>query len=277
MDPENAYQSSGTGGNGLGGILGSRFKLIAGLFGLAVLMIGGVLLIQSLRFHIVKTDPPMNKVGSSSANITIYFNEELNPKSLDLALDFDTKTSHKVTGKTIVIKLEEPLTVSREYTITIKSVSSTDGSKITDKTLRFVAQDIPFEQLPESQQKALIKEQNETPKPAPAQLDFQGTNELLNQGLSTEQIEGYKQAVVKYAESAGKAFQAAALDPATFVTGPDQSGNGTFVATFTLALDQIKFNARLDYFGLSEVRLYLYDPASNAQLFDSQTIDVTRP
>jgi len=134
-----------------------------GLLILALLLLvgwGAWLLYQSMHFRIVGTDPATNKVSVIAPYLKIHFNRELTESGLNVSAEPNIIESYKVSGKTIDILLTQNLEADKEYTVTIASVTSTNGETLTNQVLRFTAKDIPFEDLPEEQQKAVVNAQS---------------------------------------------------------------------------------------------------------------------
>jgi len=141
------------------------------------------------KFHIVSTDPPVSRVSNSIPFFNINFNKPLVSKSLKITSSPDIISSYNVSGKAIDISLK-PLTVNQAYTITINSLAATDNETIQNKSLRFVAQYISPQDLPNDQKQAILHNQENYSSPADNPIVGHLPHSTLNFILSAQVTTG---------------------------------------------------------------------------------------
>lgn len=102
---------------------------------------------------------------------------------------------------------------------------------------------------------------------------YLGFDKLLNYGLGYGQLAGLKSAFYKYSLSLPKPLNLISIDVDNINTQHDShSANSPFDIIFRVQFDEKNiYQAKAEYSGLSDIRLYLSDP-SGEQVFDSGVI-----
>jgi hypothetical protein len=100
---------------------------------------------------------------------------------------------------------------------------------------------------------------------------YSGFDALVNAGLTAIQSNELEQAIYSFAPSAGTV----SINPTSINNGDIPAGGTTQTYTFSVTIDNKKYNATLSAIGLLEVRLQLTDPASSRQVFDSGVLSQT--
>lgn len=133
---------------------------------LAIVAIVGFVWIglQSAKFHITGTDPGTNKVALISPYIRVNFNKQLSSTNLSISADPKEEIkSYSAKNTVLQINLNTPLHADTTYTITIRSISSTSGSTLTNQIIKFTPQDIDYQDLSKEQQQAIMQTQVQRP------------------------------------------------------------------------------------------------------------------
>jgi hypothetical protein len=171
---------------------------------LVVIMAVVSLLVFSLytvtKFHIVSTNPATNQIATDTPFFKITFNKPLSHQALAVMGTGNVIRSDSISGNTLVLNLNYPLTTKKTYTITITSVQSQSGSQIANKRFMFTAQNTPFTKLPTDQQQAVISNQDQyTPAekdPILAHLPYSTLDFILTPTFITDQ-NGQQQLVLQ--------------------------------------------------------------------------------
>lgn len=254
-----------------------RFKQIVAFLvaGLIILFGYGIYVsIQNSHFRVAGTNPPLSKMPEIAPYVEVKFNRDLDSKNVSLDLDSAYTNGYSVNGKTLTINFKLGKLVStRSYTITIKSISSKQGDKITNKKLTFTPKNIAYDDLPDNLQKGVIAGQDQ-PSYDVNTYGFDGIEALLDEGLTTDQQQGLRQAVFNFSKQEKTEFKQVTLYKASIVVqAPDPTSTTmTNTMNFTLGIDGKTYAAQLDYSKLTTIRLYLRDEQTNALVFDSQDI-----
>jgi|GEM_PF-3488689 len=121
-----------------------------------------------------------------------------------------------------------------------------------------------------------------TPTPSPANPalgssapTYEGFDDLLNYGLSSDQESDLKYAFTKFAAAAN--LRVTEIDLGSIAIAPHDSTSASTnsTATFTATINKTTiYQARLVYSNLTAAELYLNNPQTGAQIFDSGLIDV---
>lgn len=127
----------------------------------AGLIIGVVALLtyyQFFVFRITKIMPAPNQMPAVAPFIDIYFNEPIDKLA---SVDSPQKIvrQSEVTGKKVRILLQ-PMASGKNYQIDLKGIASKDGSTMAVKTIKFQAQNINVDDLPEDVRKAILEFQD---------------------------------------------------------------------------------------------------------------------
>jgi hypothetical protein len=224
-----------------------------------------------LFFRISKTDPNMNNVAAASAYIDIYFSKDIVPSSVSLKYS-DPFVQKVVTGDNVVrIDLKtEGLVPDRGYTITIVRVDSTGGQQILNKKLTFKAKDIPVSKLSSEQQKALLNKQDHYPYEV-QYVTFDGFDQLLDRGVSAEQLQTIKDSIFNYSLQVKQEFWTVKMDQPSvaYRVHNAESADLTDRLSFKVALGDGTFtvNATLD--PIDDTAIVQVSNAGGAVVYDS--------
>lgn len=95
---------------------------------------------------------------------------------------------------------------------------------------------------------------------------FQGMSSFIQNGLTTDQVNGLIKDFSKFSSSA----KTVSVDPTSLIPGPHNpnSGDPSFTITFRVSIDSASYRGSVVYSGLSAVRLILYNNAGKS-VFDS--------
>jgi hypothetical protein len=233
-------------------------------------------LFHSLQFHVVSTDPSTGSFAAVAPYMDINFNEPLKKDGISVSASSGIVTSSAVVGKTLRLTLNEPLQAGQQYTITIKSISSTKGSQITNKTFAFTAKDISFQKLSDAQQKATLAKQVKRPA-SRDNFAYVGDDAMTSEGgLSAEQLLDAKQAIFQYIQANKLTDKVSTIAFTNIVSAAPHPDDplAPDVMSFTLGLDQTTYKAKLSLSDLFTARLFLYD-TSGAQVYDSGDIKLS--
>jgi hypothetical protein len=108
----------------------------------------------------------------------------------------------------------------------------------------------------------------------PNESIYLGISPLLDHGLSTSQINDLKDAFYAYSKKAGP-FRETSLNVDSITDGPHDTSGPTITdsVTFKVVFDRkTTYDAKFVYYDIDYGRLYLYDPKTNTQVFDSGEI-----
>lgn len=164
-------------------------QIIVGLILLAVALIG-LEAAHALRFHMVSTNPPIKAVATTSPSFNVNFSKPLSQVS-GVTVSPDILGASTVSGKKLTITFKTALSAGTSYTITIKSITATNGSKLANLKLTFKPKDIPYNQLSPSQQKEITNNQDKSQPtasrdPILSHLPYNTINYTLSADISVQ-------------------------------------------------------------------------------------------
>jgi hypothetical protein len=244
-------------------MINKRYKWL-----ITVVLVGlvGLVATSSLRFKITGTSPSLKNFPAFTTQLSVNFNRQLTDNGLKVSSSDNIVKSAKVNGKSLVISLSEGLEVNKSYEIDIVSIQDTKNEKLINKKLRFVTTN-DFGGLPKSQQQKILTKQ--TPSPSKDTINYEGLDNLENNGLSSAQIDELKQAFFQFGQSQHKTLNLVRI-PAQSVETPPSS----FSISFSASIDGAQFSAKVGYTDISSLRLQLFNKDGSA-LFDSGVIAST--
>jgi hypothetical protein len=133
-----------------------------------------------------------------------------------------------------------------------------EGDDTSGKNVYTLSKDAPPDPTPNDNKPAQTVQGEPT---------YKGFDELLENGVSTEQIENIKLAIGRYLTSAKKQPQTISVNDVS--TQYSQTSPAS-IATFTVAFDDQFYSARMDYNNTATIRLTLTETfGSKKQIFDS--------
>lgn len=106
-----------------------------------------------------------------------------------------------------------------------------------------------------------------------------GISKLLDFGLSKDQLDGLKIAFKNFSQLSKPAYKEISITVKSIVVAPrDRESNETTERmSFDVMVDRKQaFFAKLEYFDLTAVRLYVYAKNDNRLVYDSKTIDLSQ-
>lgn len=240
-------------------------SLVFGLLGLA-----GFLFYQSLQFHLVNTTPNMNSVGVVTPYISFNYNETLR-SDIKVTSSPNIVESYKVSGKNIIVSLDSSvISLGKNYTVVIGKVSGPNGKSLPSRSFNFKVRNIAFDSMPLAQQQAVMKRQLAVIY-SRTSISYVGFDSLINSGLSADQVELLKQAFFLFSQFVNKDISRVIIVTGSVEQAPYDSTSATQVSSvsFNLNIDSKTMAAKLEYGGLSDVQLTLYDQAGGSLVYDS--------
>jgi hypothetical protein len=226
------------------------------------------LVIVNSKFHVTGTNPGTAKVATISPFFKVNFNKNLSKANLSVSSEPSIIKSYDVDGKVLVINLNTPLIDGKPYNVTIKSIQDTDSDVLTDKKFDFVPQIISAQDLPKDQADAILKAQAARPRTR-NDINFTGLESLVARGVSLTQADDLKQAVFQFKPNTMTVL----IDNVKAVPHDPNSPARFDAINFAIKLDNNPYSARIEYSGLTVLRLYLYNTASGL-VFDSKDVSL---
>ncbi len=108
-------------------------------------------------------------------------------------------------------------------------------------------------------------------------LNLSGHEVLLNRGVSKAQVDGLKYSLRKFSRQSNRQVQTARITNVRKTPRDRYSASTSEVMTFTVSFDDKQsYNATMQYFDLTGMRLLLADPKTNVPLHDSGSINLAR-
>jgi hypothetical protein len=247
-----------------------RMLLLASLALVAIMAIIITLSIRSAhKLRVLSTNPTTETITTVSPYLKVTFNQKLSTKNVKLSSNPSIIKSYQIVNDVLVINLtsvESALDSSKEYTITVNTLSSDSGSRLSNQAFTFTPQDATPSNLPGDQQQALQREDQAAGNPATTDdIDFEGVESLFDQPISIAPILGLQHAFLQFKPYA----QSVTVDNTSIHSV--QQGSPT-IEEFSLTIDNTSYRAKLT-FTESIARLYLYDTGGK-QVFDSKDIDL---
>lgn len=246
---------------------------------IAVIVLGlvGFSIWRASQFHVVSTEPGMNNFSTAAPFFKINFNRQLSSNDLVVSSRPDITSTQQVSGKTLIINISHTLDQNTSYVITVTSISDMRNEKLTNLRFTFQPKNIDFNKLPKDQQDAILQRQAAKPKTRDS-ITYIGLDTLMNYGLSAIQNEDLKQAIFQYSQSAKKDVSQVTIPVGEISPVPHnpESSSMTDAINFTVQLDKSSFSARVVYGSLTQLELFLMNPQTGQQLYDSGTIDISK-
>lgn len=108
---------------------------------------------------------------------------------------------------------------------------------------------------------------------------YLGFDKLLDYGLTLDQLNNLKAAFYLYSRQQSSPLKEVSMDISSLNTGYTTIANHDrlYYVTYKVKLDRTKdFIAKVEYSGLSAVRLYLLNQGDQSVVYDSQIVDESR-
>jgi hypothetical protein len=108
----------------------------------------------------------------------------------------------------------------------------------------------------------------------PNRTIYVGTTKLIEHGVSTFQVDSLKRALYDYAVSSDRPGNAITIDERSVEKVPRdrESESITEIINFRVSIDNSVFVARMEYFDLTSMRVYLYTGNYEKEVYDSKVI-----
>jgi hypothetical protein len=159
--------------------MNNRFKIIIITFCIFILGLVGLLAYKNSLFRLVSSDPPINKVTVISPYIEFKFNRSLS-KNILVSSNSKVINSFSIKDKSIMVKLNYPMPLDNEYTLSIKNITSTEGKSLPDKIIKFKTINASNSNITKGQREVLLNNQkqynNDMYNGLPVLLPFNGPN-----------------------------------------------------------------------------------------------------
>jgi hypothetical protein len=256
-----------------------RKPIIIAIIVIIVLVVGliTVRVHQLSQFRITTSNPSLNNVATISPFLKLTFNRQLTNNGFSISSSPSIITGHTISGNQLDLTLNSPsspLNDNKTYTITL-SIAATDGERITNKQITFTPKYVPSQDIPKDQGAAILQHQVETQEaPSKENINFVNEDALINDGVTTEQIDSMEQAFFLFDKTAksvtidASSVQQAPVNPA--------STSSIFTMNFTVTIDQTTYQAQLNYNedDLASIELFLTN-SQGTQVYDSGVINTS--
>jgi hypothetical protein len=246
----------------------------------AVVVFFGFAIWQSITFRLVDSIPGNNSHPNQYTLVAFKFNKSLSSSDASanqISIVPDVPGRSSIDGKEVIFIPVSSYQTRVEYTATLSNILGANGEKLADITIKFTPQYVTYSDLPNDVKARLVNQTdvNDT-KPVPysaASIAISGSDDFLNHGVSTEQLDGLKSAFYKFFKSKGIEIRGVNLSDLTKTPHDRYSSSTVDTITFTVALDNgTKYKGKIEYSNITTVRLLLYASESGAQVYDSGNI-----
>ncbi|HUA13584.1 MAG TPA: hypothetical protein VL989_03735 [Candidatus Sulfotelmatobacter sp.] len=235
-----------------------------------VLAVIGFSVFKNIGFRISGVEPDTSNFASISPFMKISFNRTLSSKGLVLSSSYSIISSYKVSGSDLFVDLKVPLTAGYPYYVKVVRVQDTKGNVLKNQTISFTPKNIAFQNLSPDQQRALLETQAKKPD-SKANITYNNFDYLTNYGLTDTQVDTLEQAFFNFKEDAKVVTISTPSVAAAPHSADTSSTQGTI--TFSVSVDGTDYNASVNYTQLGvDAQLYLYNPSTNAQVFNSYSV-----
>jgi len=138
----------------------TRKNFVISLIAIGVL-IGIFIAFDNLVFRLKSTDPSLDRVATSSIEITYYFSQPVKSVGSVIFNGNDITSDAVVDDKTIKVQFGKVLSKNSTYTITLQDIESKwFNNKINSLKSNFTAKYVDFNKLSDSEKKAQIDASN---------------------------------------------------------------------------------------------------------------------
>lgn len=219
-------------------------------------------------FRVTNTNPSINNMSTITPDIIINFNRNLSTHNIILSSIPKIITSYKVSGQYLQVNLKTPTNIQTSYSLIINSISDNKGTTLHNIHLSFIPQTIPFNQLPKNQQNMILKQQST--KTSKNTVIYQGTNQLINNGVTSRQVKDYIKAISLFGQQNHILISAVSIIPSSVTSPPYTPGQNPYVINFNININNTPYKATFNYYSnLVSAQLLLFNPTTNKQVFNS--------
>lgn len=240
-----------------------------------------LLIKQAFTFHLVKTEPINGSKPNQYTAIVFAFNQKIQPSGgslnqISIAPNVAGRTT--VGAKSVMFVPDSAYSVGINYVAVLSSVMNTKGKSLNNLRLSFTPQHIDYSNLPKDVQQRLVNQTDtndskKTPYSASV-IAIQGSNELLDRGLSSQQLTNLQRAFFNFFQS--KHIEIRGLVLSNIVKTPHDPNSASMIdsVSFSATLDnKTVYSARLDYSNLTTIRLQLFDLKASSLVYDSGDVN----
>lgn len=228
--------------------------------------------IQNTYFRMSGTNPSLGNVTVVTPYIHAKFNRVLSGDGLKVSDPDKILENYGLNDKTLELNLNlNKLKQGAKHTITIESIKSRDGDTITNKKLSFTVKEGDFDSLSEEQKETAINRQDRF-EYSPLTIAYEGTDDLIDAGLTDSQLEGLKEAIYNFSKKENKEFDTVQFFRASImhVENPDPN---KATMQFAMEIDGTPYTAQVDTWDITVIQLRVLDQQTNAVLYTSDPID----
>lgn len=247
------------------------FILLGVIIGILVLWLSWTG-IQNTYFRMSGTDPKLGNITTVTPYIHAKFNRVLSGDNLKVSDPDKILENYGLNDKTLELNLNmAKLKEGDKHTITIESIKSKDGDTITNKKLAFTIKEGDFYSLSKEQQEIAANRQDRF-QYSPLTIAYEGTDDLIDAGITESQVEGFKEAIYSFSKKENKEFKDVQVFRAsiTDIENPDPDKGTT---EFAINIDGTPYTVQLDTWYITNMQLRILDPQTRAVLYTSEPID----
>ncbi|EDK72781.1 hypothetical protein TM7_0045 [candidate division TM7 genomosp. GTL1] len=234
-----------------------------GIVGLMALGLIIYAIIDATTLRLVATRPANNGQTNVTTNIVFTYNKPLSKDTLrHFSLQPSVNGKLEIKDKSLVFTPSTSLNNDAGYTATVaKAISADRAFTAGSASIRFTAN------ILEGVSDDVMQE--EIKKVDSYEPDFQGMNALLDQGVTSSQIDALQTALPRFKKA--KHFD---VDYNSVKSVPFNPGSTEFTLEFDIKINDTPYKATLKYFDITKIRLFLKDEKGK-QVFDSKNVDTS--
>jgi hypothetical protein len=106
----------------------------------------------------------------------------------------------------------------------------------------------------------------------PSEWDYSGSEALMKHGLTSAQLKGLKYAIYQYTLASGQNPERVKITNVEIEPYNRKDPTGKAIANFNITLDKTTYRAKMEYFDLTLIQLYMYNQKTNTPVYDSKTV-----
>lgn len=245
----------------------AKFSLI--LIGAVIVLLIAWTIYYSITPHVVSVVPSTGSISTITPYISVNLNYDIASNGLSVTANSSLIRSYRVNGKTLTINFSIPLNANQRYTITVSHVYDTAGKEIKSFSLSFVPSYVAYNALPPNQQKAILQSQSEAANNQPP--SFIGTDILISNGLTTQQVQYFEQEVNDFAKSMNIQYSSVNIDQSSVV--PTSQPGGVFGLNLVFSINNVSYKTNLQYSGLTTEQVIINNYSDGTQLFEGGSLN----
>lgn len=121
----------------------------------------GYAIYNSLVFRLVSTSPSTSNVAVVTPFFKVNFNKQLRSRSVKVSGSTGLVASYSTQGSTLTILFNQPLELTKHYSLVVRDIVASNGQTLPNKTFSFLAKNIATSNLPADQRAALNTQQQQ--------------------------------------------------------------------------------------------------------------------